>query len=79
MNHTLFTVEEENLICAFDTSSRTSLTSGIRDAMPYFETDEPVMLEIAETALAKLDAMGDEEYSSAMFTPAYGGGEESGV
>jgi hypothetical protein len=71
MNYTLFTVEEENLICAFDTSGRARLIGGIRSALPDFSADDPEMLEIAESALLKLDAMTDAEFSEMVFSPAY--------
>ena len=69
MNTVLFTIEEENLICIFDVSSRAALMDGIRGALPDF--DEPELYEIAETILAKLDAMTDAEYSALTFNPAY--------
>ena len=69
MNHTIFTVEEENLICAFDTTGRAAVITGIRGAMPDFDEDE--MREIAESALRKLDAMTDAEFSALIFSPAY--------
>ena len=71
MNHTIFTVEEENLICAFDTTSRNALITGIRGALPDFDGDEPEMREIADSALRKLDAMTDAEFSAFIFSPAY--------
>ena len=71
MNQTLFTVEEENLICAFDTSSRAALIGGIRSALPEFDDDEPEMRDIAESAIQKLEGMTDEDFSSMIFTPAY--------
>jgi len=69
MNTTLFTVEEENLICVFDVSSRNALIDGIRGAIPDF--DEPELCEIAESVLDKLDAMTDAEFSALAFNPAY--------
>jgi hypothetical protein len=69
MNPTLFTVEEENLICVFDTSGRTALIGDIRAAMPDFE--EPEMREIADSAIAKLEAMSDAEFFALTFSPAY--------
>ena len=69
MNHTIFTVEEENLVCAFDTSSRNALMKGIRDAMPDFEENE--MREIAESALRKLEAMTGAEFTALILSPVY--------
>ena len=69
MNQLLFTVEEENLLCIFDTSSRDTLIAGIYDAMDYFE--EPEMREIADNALRKLNALTGEEFSELIFSPVY--------
>jgi hypothetical protein len=68
------TVEEENLICAFDTSGRTALIGGIAAAMPDF--DEPGISEIAGSALAKLRGMTDAEFSALTLCPAYHGDDE---
>jgi len=69
MNPTIFTVEEENLICIFDVSSRSALINEIRAAMPDF--DEPEMNEIAANVLHILDVMTDADYSALTFNPAY--------
>jgi len=64
-----FTVEEENLICIYDTTSRTAVMDGIRAAMPDYEEDD--MREIAGNVLRKLDAMSDGDFSAYVFSPAY--------
>ena len=69
MNQDTFTVEEENLICAFDTSSLDAAIKDISAAMPDF--DEPELIEIAGNALRKLETMTDAEYSALIFSPAY--------
>lgn len=69
MNQELFTVEEENLICAFFAGGRAALIAELRAAMPDF--DEPEMREIAQTALKKLDALTDAEFDAHIFSPAY--------
>jgi len=65
----IFTVEEENLICIYDTTNKQALMDGIRAAMPDFEENE--MREIAGNALRKLEAMSDEDFSAYVFSPAY--------
>jgi len=64
-----FTVEEENLICIYDTTSRTAAMEGISTAMPDYDDDD--MREIAGNALRKLDAMSDAEFTEYVFVPAY--------
>ena len=74
MDLMLFTVEEENLICAFDTCSRIALINGITGAMPDFEEQE--MLEIAESTLRKLNVLTDAGFDKITFHPAYHGDDE---
>ena len=64
-----FTVEEENLMCIFDVSSRNALITDINVAMRDFY--EPELREIAENALHKLNGMNDEEFSALEFYPVY--------
>ena len=76
MDLTIFTVEEENLICAFDMSSRTALINNITEALPDFV--EPEMREIAENTLRKLNTLTDAEFEELTFHPAYHGDNEDG-
>jgi len=79
MNIDIFTVEEENLICAFDTSGRDALIADISGAMSDFDGDGAEMRDIAVSALAKLDAMTDAEFSALILNPAYSGDNEMEV
>ena len=65
----LFTVEEIYLMCIFDTSSRLSLIDGLSTAASGFV--EPELTEIAENALAKLNALNDSEFAALEFYPEY--------
>ena len=65
----MFTVEEINLMCIFDTSGRAALINDLRAAMPDFY--EPEMREIAESALGKLEIITDAEFPVADLTPEY--------
>jgi hypothetical protein len=69
MNPTILTVEEENLICIYNISSRAALINEIRAAMPYF--DEPDLRGIAGNVLKILDVMTDTEFSALTFSPEY--------
>jgi len=64
-----FTVEETNLMCIFDTSSRYTLIAELTAAVPEF--DEPELSEIAENVLAKLEKMSDAEFSALELYPEY--------
>ena len=74
MELSFFTIEEENLICVFDTSNRLSLITELSDAIPDFE--EPELREIAENAIKKLTSMTDEDFSNLTLNPAYYGDED---
>jgi len=76
MDFTSFTVEQENLLCIYDTSTRTACIAEITDAIPHF--DDPEMREIAESTLAVLHSMTDEEFSEQSFSPVYHNDEEEG-
>jgi hypothetical protein len=65
----LFTVEEINLMCIFDTSSRERLIAELTAALADFEDVE--MLEIAENTLRKLSEMSDTDYSPLDLYPEY--------
>ena len=69
MNDDLFTVEEENLICIFDVSSRDILIAELTAALQGL--DEPELLEIADSALRKLLGMTDAQFTGYIFSPAY--------
>jgi len=69
MNDDLFTIEEENLICIFDVSSRDILIAELTAALQGF--DEPELLEIADNALRILLGMTDALFSEYVFSPAY--------
>ena len=74
MSVTRFTVEEENMICIFGTSSRTVLMDSLGGAVEEF--DEPELCEIANNVLGKLEAMTDAEFSELTFHPAYSGDDD---
>jgi hypothetical protein len=55
----LFTVEEINLMCIFDTSSRDNLINEFTAALIHFEDD---ITEIADSVIRKLKTISDSEY-----------------
>ena len=69
MNQLLFTTEEENLICMFDTNKRDVLMADIHSIINHI--DEPEMREIAGNVLRKLNALTNEEFSELIFLPVY--------
>ncbi|MDR3310950.1 MAG: transposon-transfer assisting family protein [Oscillospiraceae bacterium] len=73
----LFTVEEANLMCIFNTSGRERLMTELTAAIGGF--DESELIEIAKTALAKLSEMSNEDFAALDLYPEYGDGEETEV
>ncbi|GHU51380.1 hypothetical protein FACS1894127_7680 [Clostridia bacterium] len=71
----LFNVEETNLMCIFDTSSRENLIYGILTAMSDF--DEPELIELAENVVIKISAIGDDEFVALDLHPVYDDYDES--
>jgi len=65
-----FTIEEVNLMCIFDTSSRDALISELEAAITHF--NEPELTEIAEAVINKLSMMGDAEFAALALNPEYG-------
>jgi hypothetical protein len=69
-NQDTFTIEEVNLMCIFDTSSRAALMAELSAATPEF--DEPELVEIGESALARLRGLADTEFDALTLYPEYG-------
>ena len=65
----LFTVEEVNLICIFDTSSRNALIESLTVAIQDF--DEPELTEIAEGVRSRLSIMSDADFAALELYPEY--------
>jgi hypothetical protein len=70
-----FTIEEVHLMCVFDTSSRAALIGELTAALSGF--GEPELIEIAESALARLQGITDAEFAAMEFYPEYDDYEES--
>jgi hypothetical protein len=64
-----FTVEEINLMCIFDTSSRDALIASLAAAIPGF--DEPELVEIAEGAINRLSLMSSAGFAALELFPEY--------
>jgi hypothetical protein len=72
-----FTVEEINLMCAFDAATdRAELIAELMVAARDF--DDPDLIEIGASALAKLFKMSDAEFDALELYPAYGNYDENG-
>ena len=64
----LFTVEEINLMCIYDTSSRPALLSALQ--MSLVDVYEPEMQEIIINTISKLKKLSDVDFAEIGFYPA---------
>ena len=60
-----FTVEEINLICIFESRSRTKIISDIKEAIKLLDDEE--MVELSNRVVDKLDDMTDKEFAEMEF------------
>ena len=65
----LFTVEEVNMMCIFNISSKETLIARLTAAASEF--DEPELDEIAQSVLAKLSKINDAEFVALELCPVY--------
>lgn len=59
-----FTVEETNLMCIYNTGTRTGLLLELSEMQTHLGKDETELLELTRTVIGKLTAMTDEEFNS---------------
>jgi len=57
----IFSVEEINLMCIYDTSDKDRLLAELRDALP--SVHDPEMRDIYESAIEKLETISDDDFS----------------
>jgi len=63
-----FTVEETNLICIFQSDSRTKVIEDIHKAMTHIEDEE--LAELSVRVAEKLESMSDEAYDGLVLEAA---------
>ena len=63
-----FSAEEINLMCIFDTESRTALRNDLVTAI--HDVYDPDMLAVFNSTLEKLDSITDEDFADIGFYPA---------
>lgn len=59
-----FTVEETNLMCIYNTGSRTGLLSELTQMQTHLERDETELLELTQFVVDKLSIMSDDDFDS---------------
>jgi len=70
----MFNVEEMNLMCIFNTGSRTALIADIQESLP--DVYDPELREIMQTVAGKLELLTDDIFLEIVFSPDYDDGQE---
>ena len=67
-----FTFEEMNLLCIYNTGSRTGLIEALTEMCGELSPEEAELQELTDSALAKLRATSDAEFSELDLRPDFG-------
>lgn len=66
-----FTNDEMNLMCIYETGSRTGLMNALSEMRKELSTDEVELRELTDSTLDKLSAMSDEDYAKLELYPDF--------
>ena len=66
-----FTFEEMNLMCIYNTGSRTGLIDSLREMCGELVPEETELRELTDSALCKLQAMSDAEFAELELYPDF--------
>ena len=66
-----FIFEEINLMCIYNTGSRTGLIKALNEMRGHLEPDETELRELTDSALGKLQAMSDAEFAELELFPDF--------
>ena len=67
----IFTNDELNLMCIYDTGTRTGLIEALSTMREQLEADETELLQMTDSAIKKLRAMSDEDYEAMELFPDF--------
>ena len=71
MNTGNFTFEEMNLMCIYNTGSRTGLMESLTEMRGHLEQDETELMELTDSALDKLRTKTDAEFDDLELYPDF--------
>ena len=71
MNTGNFTFEEINLICIYNTGSRTELIENLTEMRQYLTSEEKELLELTDRTLEKLQQMTNAEFEALELYPDF--------
>lgn len=66
-----FTHDELNLMCIYDTGTRTGLIEALSTMGNQLETDETELLQMTDSAIKKLRSMSDDDYAALELFPDF--------
>ena len=66
-----FTFEEMNLMCIYNTGSRTGLINSLREMRGELSPEETELRELTDSALGKLQTMSDAEFAELELYPDF--------
>ena len=66
-----FTNDEMNLMCIYDTGSRTGLMNALSEMRKELSEDEVELRMLTDSTLNKLSAMSDEDYEKLELYPDF--------
>ena len=66
-----FTFEETNLLCIYNTGSRTGLIDALTEMRGELSPEETELRELTDSALTKLCAMTDEDFDQLELYPDF--------
>ena len=67
----IFNNDEMNLMCIYDTGSRTGLMNALSEMRKELSEDEAELRELTDSTLNKLSAMSDEDYEKLELYPDF--------
>lgn len=67
-----FTFEETNLLCIYNTGSRTSLIEALSDMRQELAPDEHQLRSLTDSVLDKLQNMTDDQFAQLELYPDFG-------
>ena len=66
-----FTNDELNLMCIYDTGTRTGLIEALSTMREQLEADETELLQMTDSAIKKLHSMSDGDYAELELFPDF--------
>ena len=67
----IFTFEETNLLCIYNTGSRAGLIEALTEMRGELSLEETGLWELTDSALSKLQAMTDKEFAQLELYPDF--------